>query len=459
MTPATTSSNDPQPFSESADIVIVGAGISGMSAAWSLQRQGKRVLVLEARERVGGRTWTGDAPGGPIDYGGMFIGETHHRLIALGRELGLEMTPAVKPGSGIFLIGGEVVEIPEEELPDDTEFATDYRALAEELETLGREIDLAAPWEHPRAAELDAMTVHSWLEGRSAHPSARALQRFAVNAVLGADSAEVSLLYWVYYIAQCEGLGMLLATRGGAQNAWWIGGADQISRRIAEQLSPRVRLSAPVDGIRVDDLGVTVTSGDRSFRAEHVIVAAPPAAVQGIHFEPPLPLDRRELNKRAPLGRMVKVQVRYREAFWLRNGYSGAITDCDETGAFVFDGTKPQDSLAALIGFIGGAAYDEWFSRPEHERRTRLLGVLERLFGPEAATPEYYHETDWGTEEWTGGGPVTFMPPGVLSERGAALRESIGRIHFAGTEASPQWSGYMEGGIRAGEAAARGLSI
>lgn len=242
------------------------------------------------------------------------------------------------------------------------------------------------------------------------------------------------------------------------QWAWWFGGAAQVSWRIADAIGrDRVLLERPVTRIEQDEFGVTVVSGERSLRAQYVVVAMSPMAANRMRFEPALPTARAQLQARAPMGRYYKLQARYPSTFWVDQGRSGALVDTDDVGVFLLDGSKPTDTLGTLIGFVGGSNYNRWAPYTAEERKSAFLRLLVKAFGPEAAEPSYFHETDWTRQEWAMGGPVTYMPPGVLSRFGAALRDPVGRIHFAGTEASFQWSGYMEGGVRAGQKAAAAI--
>ncbi|WP_181039029.1 NAD(P)/FAD-dependent oxidoreductase [Arthrobacter sp. Y81] len=455
-----TLTNNPEPAALDADVIVIGAGISGSSAAKALHDQGKKVIIVEANDRIGGRTWTepGDVPGGPIDYGGMFIGETHTQLIELGTSLGLEMTPSGKPGDDTYVVLGDLLRAPDEQLDTGLAFVPEFLASLEALDKLADSVGWNQPWAAPDAAVLDSKTVGTWLTETVESPEARQLHTLIVNAILGAHPDEVSLLYWAYYVSECEGIESLLGTRDGAQWAWWIGGAAQVSWRIADAIGrDNVLLDWPVSRIEQNSSGVTVFSSERSLSARHVIIAMSPLAANQIGFEPPLPPARTQLQAGARMGRYYKLQVRYTTPFWVEQGYSGAIMDTDDYGTFILDGTKPTDSLATLIGFVGGSSYDRWAAHSAEERQSAFIELLVKAFGPEAKAPSYFHETNWTTQEWAKGGPVTYMPPGVLAHFGAALRDSVGRIHFAGTEASFQWSGYMEGGVRAGQKAAAAI--
>lgn len=441
---------------QDVDVIVVGAGPSGSYAAKLLRDQGITVKLVEAKDRVGGRTWSSktEAPGGPIDFGGQWIGETHQLLPALGEELGLSTVSSIKPGNDIFVFNGDVVVGDEDQAPADISWGQELNESFELLDRLGAELGGEAPWAAPNVVAVDSITVAQWLDENVKSPEVRMIHEVMVNILNGANTTEVSMAYWAYFVHQGEGIESLIGTRSGAQVAWFIGGMGQITELIAQRLGNDVHLNWPVTRIVQDDDGVSVFSGDRKLTSRHVIIATPPSAASRVIFEPPLPAKRAQLQARAPMGRLLKIQVRYKEAFWQERGLSGAAFECGDLAFWLFDGSKPTDSLATIVGFIGGTHLDTWRAHSPEERERLFIEILVNDFGEKARDVVYIHETDWTEQPWTGGAPVTFMPTGLLSSAGSALRESVDRIHFAGTEAAPKWSGYIEGGLRAGQIAA-----
>ncbi len=441
------------------DVAIIGAGISGMAAAKKLSDGQRSVVVLEANDRVGGRTWTSATePGGPVDFGGMYIGETHSHLRELGLSLGLETTSAVAQGTDVYLVNGERVLAPDGQIPASVRFAQEFSTSFSLLNDVADSVGWESPWDSPRADDLDRMNVGSWIESNVTNPVVKQLHHHAVNSVLGASANEVSMLYWAYYISQCEGIESLLATRGGAQNEWWVGGTAQISNRIADSLGLDVLTNFPVSSVNVTGDPVVIRSGNgNEILARNVIIAMSPTNAHRIQFTPQLPEARSQLQMRAPMARMAKVVMRFKDAFWRSKNLSGVVMDSDEIGVLMFPGTKPTDTAETLIGFIGGEYRDEWALKSASDRKSGMLELLHRAFDEEPSDLFYYNETDWTHQPWAQGGPVTFFPPGVMTATRSALRDSIGPIHFAGTEASLMWSGYLEGGVRSGQAAANAI--
>lgn len=439
-----------------ADVIVIGAGPSGSYAAKLLNDQDVKVKLVEAKDRVGGRTWSSktDAPGGAIDYGGQWIGETHVLLPELGAELGLETVSSVKPGNDLFVFNGDVVVGEEDQPPSGAGWAEELAKSFKLLDDAGARLGWAAPWASEHVAELDGMTVAQWLDQNVHSTEARLIHEVMVNILNGANTTEVSMAYWAYFVHQGEGIESLIGTRSGAQVAWFVGGMGQVTELIAERLGDDVHLNWPVTRIEQGRSGVAVYSGDRRLTAKYAILATPPSAGSRVVFDPPLPAKRAQLQARAPMGRLSKYQVRYDEPFWQERGHSGAVFECGDLAFWVFDGSKPSDSLATIVGFIGGRHLDVWHSYSPEEREKRFIEILVNNFGEKARDVRWVHETDWTLQPWTGGAPVTFMPTGLLSSAGSALREPAGRIHFAGTEAAPMWSGYIEGALRAGKIAA-----
>lgn len=269
----------------------------------------------------------------------------------------------------------------------------------------------------------------------------------------------MSLLHTLFY-ARAAGGFPLIDTEGGAQQDRIVGGAHQLANRIADDLSDRLHLGEPVETItQGGDLASVTTRTGQTWLARHIVVAIPPPLAGRIRYDPPLPAERDALTQRLPMGAVVKIMAVYPEPFWRTEGLSGQAISLPGPIGATFDSSPADSSHGVLLGFLEGAAAREHLRQCTQRRRTRVLDVLARLFGPRAATPGDYLEQDWTSEPFSRGGYSALFPPGAWTQLGPALRRSVGRIHWTGTETSTHWYGYIEGAIRAGEHTARKLRM
>lgn len=440
-----------------ADVVVLGAGLSGLTAARHLSERGHKVVVLEARDRVGGRNNFAPVGSHRFELGGQFIGPTQSAARALISELNLQLKPIFTDAKKIWELADDRLEFTGDipPLPWGTLF--DLPHMLGKLDKLAGEVGTQAPWAAANAQALDSLTVSDWAQAHAFTSNTRDLIRCSTRAVFGAEPDELSLLFAAYYVAQGDSMEMLINTHGGAQDAMIIGGSQQMSQRLAERLAAAVQLSQPVRSLAQAEDGVLATcESGLQIAARYAVVAMPPAAANRIHFTPALPHTRRELQLRMPMGRYFKVIVTYPTPFWREHGFSGEVASVRGPIIAAYD-DDPGDGTGAILGFIGGDAAGAWADLAPDAQRKAVLGCLARWFGPQALNPTGYGFNNWTEQLETGGAPVAIMPPGVLSRMGPALRAPCGRIHWAGTEAAEKWTGYMDGAIRAGEAAAAAL--
>lgn len=438
-----------------ADVVVVGAGLAGLVAARDLVGQGARVVVLEARDRVGGRTLSHALLGDQIDLGAQWVGPTQRRVLELARELGVPTFPQFHAGQKVLTLGGR---------------RSTYRNTIPSLPLLGlAELQLAisridwmarqVPRDNPaaarRAAAWDAATVAEWLGRNVRRADARAVLRIAINAIFAAEPEELSLLFFLFYVRSGGGLMRLSEIKNGAQQDRLRGGAQQLALRLAARLGDRVVLNSPVTAIEHGARGVLVRAGGERYRASAAIVAIPPALAGAIRFRPALPPARAELARAMPMGKVIKCVLAYPRPFWRDAGLSGEALCDDGPVRLVFDDSPADAAHGALVAFILGEAAREWGQRSRAERARAVCDQLAAFFGPQAAAPAAYLEQDWAREPWSKGCYVGILPPGALTRYGAALREPVGPIHWAGTETAVMWNGYMDGAIESGERAAR----
>ena len=439
---------------DALDAIIVGGGLAGLAAARTLTDAGRRVVVLEARDRVGGRTLSRALGRGTFDLGGQWLGADQPRLAALVRELGLATFPTHHRGRKVLELRGKVTTYGGT-IPRLSPWSLlDLERAIRKMEALARTADPHDPRRTPRASELDAQSLGAFLRRAMLSQKARDLVTVAIRVVFGAEPSELSMLHVAAYARAAGGLMKLVEIAGGAQETRFVLGAQELSHRLAALLGERVILRAPVRTITQADGHVTAVADGGAWRARRVIVAIPPTLAGRIAFTPALPVLREQLVQRFPMGATVKCLALYERAFWREQGLSGEAVLHPGPPSVVFDNGSHDGAQPALLGFVVGEAARLWSSRPSEARKAEILAALVRVFGPEAAHPSEYVEQDWSTEAWSLGCPVGFLQPGTLSTFAPALRAPCGRVHFAGTETATEWTGYMEGALASAARAA-----
>lgn len=435
------------------DAVIVGAGFAGLAAARRLKAAGRRVLLLDARERVGGRVMPGEIAGQTIDLGGQWVGIGHERLSTLAGEAGRRLNAQFVEGDKLLAIGRHQRRY-KGLIPPVSPMAIAGMGWALwRLRRLQRRVPAAAPWDSPQAAALDRCSVARWRDRHIRGTDGRALFDVATRAVLCVEPDQVSMLAFLHYLSANGSFEALTSTLEGAQAATVDGGMHGLARHLAEPLADVLRLETPVTAITQQADGVTVqTAGDSSFRARRGIVAMAPALAARIAMTP-LSAAREQLAQRMPMGSVIKCQVAYARPFWREQGLSGELVADNAVFSPVFDNSPPDGSVGILVGFIDGAEALRWSGRPEARRRA-VLDSLSRHFGDEAAMPIDYVDQDWIADPWSRGCYTGVPTPGALSRLGPALREPCGAVHWAGTETAEAWCGYIEGALASGERAA-----
>jgi len=436
------------------DVVIVGAGLAGLTAARQLVARNTQCVVVEARDRVGGRTLSQPLAGDTIDLGGQWIGPAQNRLAQLARELGIATFPQFHTGIKQLSWQGRLSTY-KGDLPPLSLWAQLELWLADRhWKKYLREIPPEAPWRAARAREWDGMTLETWKRRHLRSAGGRLFVDLVTRAVLTSEPSDLSFLYFLSYLRWGHGLERLISIPNGAQQDRFVGGAQQISQRVAAELASRVILSAPVRTIEQHPEGVVVRTDAGTFRARYVIVAVPPLLAGRIHYPGGLPAKRDQLTARMPMGSIIKYVAAYERPFWREAGFSGEVVSDTGITTTTFDDSSADGSHAALVTFSDGQPARDWWHRTPDERRQAVLAEFVRFFGPQAARPIAFAEKNWNDDPWSGGCYVGVTGPGVLTTFGDALREPCGRIHWAGTETATEWMGYLDGAIQSGQRAA-----
>ena len=449
-----------------ADVVVVGAGFAGLTAALRLKQAGKSVLVLEARHRVGGRAHNASIPGGEItERGAAFIGPTQDHIAALGSEFGVSTFPTYDTGDNVYVRDGNRSTYSDTGItgtaPPDPVILPDLALDVSLLDKMATQVDVNSPWTAPSAADWDAQTLESWIASHSVTPQFRELIPAATRPIFGAEPRELSLLFTVFYIAASgneQNVGTFernFNTRMGAQQDRFDGGTQLVAIRVAKRLGKkRVLLKQPVRRIVQNAHGVTVHTKRLRVRAKRAIVAIPPTLAGRIDYRPDMPPERDQLTQRLPQGNLTKVAAVYARPFWRDAGLTGTAVSTDGFINATFDDTPPGGSPGVVFGFVGGDQSRAFNAMSPGARKAAVIAQFTQFFGSGAANPIDYLESNWASERWSRGCPVGIAGPGVLTGYGPALRAPVGRIHWAGTETSTYWNGYMDGAVRSGERAA-----
>ncbi len=428
------------------DVVVVGAGISGLVAARRLVAAGFEAIVLEASERVGGRLLTRTLEGGAaFDLGGQWISEDMPLVSGLVTEFGLRTFP--QHDSGRIDLATQPLSAMDQLVQAEWEW------VRAKLGVLVSRVDVDAPSATPDADQLDGMSVEEWKRNNLESEYLGHLFDQVIRTEFTIEPKDFSMLHFLHSLACSGGPDTIFRADRGNESHRVVEGLQPLTTRIAAELGTRVRLGCQVYDVNTADDGVVVVAEGCTVRARRVIVAIPPNQVVRIDFDPVLPRRRSRLMQRLEMGAVIKCFALYDRPFW-RDRAPNPIDPDDLIFDDTIDATSFDGSQPALVAFIGGDDAVVWSDRPSEIRRRAVLEDLALVFGEEALYPVRYFDHDWLTERFIGGGYQCYAPPGVMSAGFEELPLPIGRIHWAGTETAKTYYGYIEGAIEAGLRAA-----
>ncbi|MFF8404053.1 flavin monoamine oxidase family protein [Streptomyces sp. NPDC015684] len=444
-------SRNPVSGDTSVDVVVVGAGFAGLSAAERLASMGQSVLVVEGRDRVGGRSLSGEVAGVKVDLGATWVARRHTAIRDLASRMGCTTTDQFDQGRNVLWMAGRRRTY-SGTIPKVSPAAlVDMARMQMAVNKLVSTIDVDAAWESPEAGRLDTISFGEWLDRKNALPGTRALMTVISKVQWGCTPSDVSLLHALRYIRAAGGIDHMLDVEGGQQQDRFVETTQEIAKRVAERLGDRVRLRTPVRRVAQDDNGVTVHTDSGDIHARYAIVTAAPAHRAAIAFDPALPEQAEGLTRTWRMGVLSKAFVAYDVPFWRAGGLSGeAVTDTG-TVFITFDVSPAHSGPGVLMAFCDPRVFDGFSIE---DRRDRVVRQLVGLYGPQARTPIDYVDHCWGSEPFAPGGPNPAVAPYATTSYGKALTEPHGRIHWAGTETAGEWAGTMNGAVLTGQGAA-----
>ncbi|XAS67493.1 NAD(P)/FAD-dependent oxidoreductase [Micrococcaceae bacterium Sec5.7] len=452
------------------DVVVVGAGPSGLTAARELKKAGLSVAVLEARDRVGGRTWTDTIDGAMLEIGGQWVSPDQTALVGLLDELGLKMYSRYRSGESVYIgEDGKRTRYTGDSFPVGETTGAEMNKLIGLLDGLAAEIGPAEPWAHAKSRELDTISFHHWLRRHSSDEEAcNNIGLFIAGGMLTKPAHSFSALQAVL-MAASAGSFSHLTDEDFILDKRVIGGMQQVSLLQAAELGDDVVLNSPVRTINWEEAAsgghrVTAVSERATVNARFVIMAVPPNLYSRVSFDPPLPRRQHQMHQHQSLGLVIKVHAVYSTPFWREDGLSGTGFGAGSLVQEVYDNTNHGDSRGTLVGFISDEKADAVFELGAEDRRRAVLESIAGFLGDKALQPEVYYESDWGSEEWTRGAYASSYDLGGLHRYGKDQHAPVGPIYWSSSDLAAEGYQHVDGAVRMGQftaariAAAAGIS-
>ncbi len=442
-------------------VVVIGAGLAGLTAAHDLRDAGWDVVVLEARDRVGGRVrtlhehFTNEFH---AEAGGESVDDNHTALQTLVTKFGLhtEARRADRDTTATIFARGRRRTAAEYVGGHGGKVYDDYNRYYAAAGRLGEGIDANHPDRARHAEQLDRRSLADFINGLHLLPEAQFIVEREQTAEYATEPKNLSLLFVAQQSAVVKNV-----PAPAVETMRISGGNDGLPHAMAAALGAAVHLSTEVRGVESRGDHVRVVTSAGRYDGAHVVVALPPPPLRRIQFSPTLPHSARSVIDRLELGPAVKVVTQYPDRFWTRDGASGLIvTDqafhiaWEATDSIAPDRTSPGPGI--LSTFTTGQDAAAFSTRSDRSRIAEVHRELARVY-PEAAAATASATKAWRNDRWTGGG-YAFWRPGQFLDGWDALRRSYGRVHFAG-EHTEALAGYMESAVRSGHRVAATIRV
>ncbi|KAN0052930.1 hypothetical protein ACTA71_012410 [Dictyostelium dimigraforme] len=440
------------------DTIVIGGGLSGLKTAYDLKKSNLNILVLEARNRYGGRTDSIKIGNGWVDAGGQWLGTNNPSLKQLCKELNLETYKQYYTGKTVFDFddNGEIKSLDESSLNFDLKDVGIgfIRPIVEVISKISRNIDFSkTSKENPIMLSLEKLTVSEWLEISGFGESIKFFNWFCKMTV-ASSSNDISILFLLKYVNSCSSIeGLFISDDECTESDRVIGGSMMVSERMVSFIK-NCKLNCEV--ISIDQISQSnkrlvkiTTSNGEIYYCRNVVSTIPPVLLKRVEFKPELPMEKQRLKNEMEMGNTIKVIIIYDSTFWRDQGFNGKVQSFNGPIYQAFDNCTHDLSIKSIVGFIiGKDELKNWYTKSKDQRKSAVLNQLSRYWGPKALNPIHYIERNWNEEKYSSGCFMGVCKPGnIISQCNNYYREPHGKIHWAGTETSNQWYGHMEGAI------------